>query len=325
MVSWFKHDIPAWMDGTESLSDGAYRVYHVICQLIYFHEGSITLNKHGIAGRCRQSVRAFTKNLNELLAAKKLTLENGRLSNSRSNLEIEKIAENRINAGKGGEKSGQVRKVRSKALEDNGLNEAPLAATRSLKEKTREDNTKQERDEREGSRAQSPSALSGEWSPTEVNLTAAKALGLTGEDIRFESARFRDWNRTHGKECIDWNAAWSAWCVTAAERRGRTPDQGKKPAEPEQPDDPRWTPIKQQLVSLIGEETYGSWFKNAVIVSMEGDTLVLGAPTQFIRKEWENCFFQKISAAVCSAYPNVTKVEFKVRANQAVAPKAVAA
>ena len=148
MVSWFKHDIPAWMDGTEALSDGAYRAYHVICQQIYLHEGSIALNEHGIAGRCRQSVRAFRRNLAELLAAKKLTLENGRLSNSRADLELEKIGENRINASKGGGKSGETRRANAKSLQNKAGAEAPLPDTRSLKDKTREEETRAKHDAR---------------------------------------------------------------------------------------------------------------------------------------------------------------------------------
>lgn len=148
MVNWFKHDIPAWMDGTEALSDGAYRAYHVICQLIYLHEGSIALNEHGIAGRCRQSVRAFRKNLAELVAAEKLTLVNGRLGNSRADLELGKIGENRINAGKGGEKSGAGRKSKGNPLQNNDAPEAALPDTLSLKDKTREDETRTQQDPR---------------------------------------------------------------------------------------------------------------------------------------------------------------------------------
>jgi hypothetical protein len=35
MVTFFKHDIPDWMNGTEDLDAEEYRTYHVICQLIY--------------------------------------------------------------------------------------------------------------------------------------------------------------------------------------------------------------------------------------------------------------------------------------------------
>ncbi len=145
MVAWYKHDIPDWMDGTESLSDGAYRAYHVICQLIYLHEGDITLNEHGIAGRCKQSIRAFKTNLQELLDAKKLTLVNGCLRNSRAESELEKVGENRENARTGGENSGKSRRNRNasdKPLKNKEAGEAALPEKRT--DKTRLDETRPE-------------------------------------------------------------------------------------------------------------------------------------------------------------------------------------
>lgn len=144
MVAFYKHDIPSWMDGTEALSDGAYRAYHVVVQLIYLNEGPITLNEHGIAGRCRQSVRTFKIHLDELIAAGKLRLENGKLLNSRAEKELEKIDENRVNAGKGGVNSGKSRRGVSKSLKDKEAGEAPLQEDRSLKDKTRLEETRQE-------------------------------------------------------------------------------------------------------------------------------------------------------------------------------------
>jgi hypothetical protein len=143
VVAWFRHDIPAWMDGTEGLDDGPYRAYHVICQLIYLNEGPIALNEHGIAGRCKQSIRTFRTSLKALLDLGKLTLSEGRLDNSRAKKELENISDNRVNAGKGGVKSGEVRKSRSKALENKEPEQASLQIDGSQKrreEKTREDN-----------------------------------------------------------------------------------------------------------------------------------------------------------------------------------------
>jgi uncharacterized protein YdaU (DUF1376 family) len=139
MVNWYKHDIPSWMDGTESLSDSAYRAYHVICQLIYLNEGSIMLNEHGIAGRCRQSIRAFRASLRELLDTGKLTLSEGRLSNSRAKKELEKVYDNRLNASKGGQKSSKHHSSADNVLNINSLIEASLKDGVSLKEKTREE------------------------------------------------------------------------------------------------------------------------------------------------------------------------------------------
>jgi len=155
MVAFYKHDIPAWMDGTEALSDGAYRVYHVVCQLIYLNEGPIMLNERGIAGRCNQSIKTFRKHLDELLALGKLTMVEGRIANARAAVELEAVQKNRENAGKGGKISAKVRKNSGKSeispknaerdpdksLKNNDAGEAALKSNRSLKEKTREEKT----------------------------------------------------------------------------------------------------------------------------------------------------------------------------------------
>jgi len=91
MVAYYKHHIPAWMDGTDELSDGAYRAYHVICQLIYLREGPITLNGRGIAGRCKQRVDRFQRHLDELIRAGKVKIIDGKIHNARAQLELDKI------------------------------------------------------------------------------------------------------------------------------------------------------------------------------------------------------------------------------------------
>lgn len=88
-MKFYKRHILDWMDGTESLSDGAYRAYDVIVNLIYLHEGPITLNEKGIAGRCKQSTRAFRSHLRELFDSGKLALVSGKLVNIRAEKEIE--------------------------------------------------------------------------------------------------------------------------------------------------------------------------------------------------------------------------------------------
>jgi hypothetical protein len=175
MVAWYKHDIPDWMDGTEGLDDGPYRVYHVVCQLIYLNEGPIALNEKGIAGRCNQSTRAFRANLQVLLDQKKLTLADGRLANSRADFELEKVAENREHAGKGGrtprerspngprtvrersaksgEPSAKTSEQTHKPLIHNDADQAPLQNSGSLKEKRREEETRREETRAEGSPA----------------------------------------------------------------------------------------------------------------------------------------------------------------------------
>lgn len=126
VVQFYKHDIPSWMDGTEALSDGAYRAYHVICQLIYLNEGPITLNERGLAGRCNQSARGFRKFLAELIGAGKLSLdEDGRLDNVRAEAELDKVYGNRRNASEGGKKSKFKRENSKLELENSETNDEP--------------------------------------------------------------------------------------------------------------------------------------------------------------------------------------------------------
>ncbi|WP_181017438.1 YdaU family protein [Methylobacterium sp. V23] len=146
MVGFYKHDIPAWMDGTEKLSDSAYRAYHVVVQLIMLNEGPIALNERGLSGRCNMTVKAFGRALTELVAVGKVTLEDGRIHNARADRELESVMKNRENAGKG----GKTRAIRAetqknipdqtpKPLKTNDASEAPPETTSSLKEKRRED------------------------------------------------------------------------------------------------------------------------------------------------------------------------------------------
>lgn len=146
MVGFYKHDIPAWMDGTEKLSDSAYRAYHVVVQLIMLNEGPIALNERGLSGRCNMTVKAFGRALAELIAADKVTVEDGRIHNARAGRELESVMKNRENAGKGG-KTRAIRAETHKngtgqtpnSLKSNDLPQAPLETVSSLKEKRRED------------------------------------------------------------------------------------------------------------------------------------------------------------------------------------------
>lgn len=96
MVAYYQHDIASWMDGTESLSDGAYRLYHVICQLIYLHGGPITYNPHGLAARCNQRPELVTRYYApQLLKAGKIRIENGKVLNARCQSELSRIEDRR--------------------------------------------------------------------------------------------------------------------------------------------------------------------------------------------------------------------------------------
>jgi hypothetical protein len=165
MVEFFKHDIPAWMDGTEALDAETYRTYHVICQLIYLNEGPIANNEHGIAGRCRQSIRTYRRCLETLMELGKITVEDGRIGNERAFIELETIFENRSHASQGGFKSAGVRKSRRNALKNSDPPQAPLSETNSLREKSREDKSREEKKDAAPNGARPPELDLGQAEP----------------------------------------------------------------------------------------------------------------------------------------------------------------
>lgn len=95
MVVFFQRHISNWMDGTEGMTDAEYRVYDVVCNLIYLNDGPIVLHEAGIAGRCNQHVLTFRKNFRTLVETGKLVIEGGKISNKRASSELVKIQSRR--------------------------------------------------------------------------------------------------------------------------------------------------------------------------------------------------------------------------------------
>jgi uncharacterized protein YdaU (DUF1376 family) len=140
-VLFYQHNIADWMDGTESLDAEPYRTYHVICQLIYQNEEPICNNEHGIAGRCKQSLKTYRTALAMLIKLGKLTLQDGRIANVRAEKELKKVDVRRINSARGGKNSAGVPKMRGKPLKGNGQATVTLSAVNSLKDNTRQEDT----------------------------------------------------------------------------------------------------------------------------------------------------------------------------------------
>lgn len=96
MVEYYQRTISAWMDGTESLDDGEYRAYDVICNLIYLNDGPIVMHESGIAGRCNQHPLRFRRNFEKLVALGKIVVgADGKISNARVAAELAKIRSRR--------------------------------------------------------------------------------------------------------------------------------------------------------------------------------------------------------------------------------------
>jgi uncharacterized protein YdaU (DUF1376 family) len=68
--------------------------------------------------------------------------------------------------------------------------------------------------------------LASDWTPSEADITAAKAEGLSESEAKREAAKFRDyWIAKPGAAGVklDWQATWRNWCRRSAEYLGRKP------------------------------------------------------------------------------------------------------
>lgn len=123
MVAFYKHNIVDWRSGTVNLSDRAYRLYHVLIEEIMLNEGPVPLHERSLAGKSNRSTRDFRAALQELVDAGKITVQDGFVSNSRCESELNTVRTNRETAANGGRNSGEVRR---KDKEINADCEAPL-------------------------------------------------------------------------------------------------------------------------------------------------------------------------------------------------------
>jgi uncharacterized protein DUF1376 len=215
MVEFYKHNIPKWMDGTEGLDDGEYRVYHVVVELIYLHDGPIVHHESGLAGRCNQHVLAFRRNLQKLLARGKLFYTpGGKLTNKKAETELAKIAE--------GRRKPPVDPPRTPAGPPADPRRTPGGSRRQAVEK--KGGAKQRRGEKrrveepDGSSLgdDKPMRLPVDWQPSVHDRGVAAGRGLMGKNFSDEVAKFRNhWHAKGGRESkkVDWSAMWDTWVI----------------------------------------------------------------------------------------------------------------
>lgn len=239
MVAFYKHHILDWRGGTASLSDRAYRVYHVIVEQIMLNEGPIPYHDRTLAGLANRSTRDLRMAVDELVEAGKITVADGLISNKRASDELVGVKTNRENAAKGGrtprEQSANgrrtVRELSEKHNEINSETEATLHDVVSLKEKRREEKKEeplsfpfavaapigaaQPRTSARGSR------LPQDWKLDTAGRAYATDRGFNGPQIDRMAERFANhWHSKTGKDAckMDWQATWRNWVLNEVER-----------------------------------------------------------------------------------------------------------
>lgn len=208
---FYQHYITDWMDSTEGLDDGAYRVFHVVIQMIYQHGGPVKLSERGLAGRCNQPRPTFRKNLETLIAIGKLELIDGKYTNKRAQNELERREEVSKSKAEAGKLSGASRRSRTaKPLADN--ESARTDVQRPLNQEKRKEEKREDENLRRAAR------LPDDWKPLPADREEAKRV--LGSKAGREFNRFCDhWRAQPGQRGVkvDWNATWRNWVRKAAD------------------------------------------------------------------------------------------------------------
>lgn len=154
MSNFYKMDPAAWDFGTADLSLEEEAAYLRIVNAIHKHDGPVPNNDRVVAGLFRTSTRKARTLVDALVAAKKITIEDGHIWNDRARSDLVQRGFVTISRSEAGAKGGRTRAINAaKALENK---EPPQANASSRIEENREE--KKER-EPNGSPKKSDSAL----------------------------------------------------------------------------------------------------------------------------------------------------------------------
>ena len=197
-MKFYKHDIMDWMNGTESLSCGAYRLYHVICQLIYLNEGPIKYHERGLAGRCNMRLQDVRRCLKELQTEGKVISLEDHLDVKRCSFELHSVAIRRSSISQGVTKALKNKKA--------GEVQPPI----------REDKTKTRQDYKDippnGGRSQNGKTMCpADWQPHEQVLAPLAAQGFNEAQISAARDEMVDWSIGKGEKRSDWDACFRNW------------------------------------------------------------------------------------------------------------------
>ena len=130
---WYKRYGADFISGTLGLTLEEKGAYSIILDLIYDRGAGIPDEPRYIAGVCGCSVRKWNTIREKLLAAGKITISEGLISNSRAEKEIEIASKNADERAESGRKGGLKRAENaSKSNENNDVGQAELKHTRAF-------------------------------------------------------------------------------------------------------------------------------------------------------------------------------------------------
>jgi chromosomal replication initiator protein len=79
------------------------------------------------------------------------------------------------------------------------------------------------------------------------------------------------------------------------------------------PNQERWSRVKERLRTVVGENVFSSWFARMELESSEGDTIKLSVPTRFLKSWVQSHYAEKLLECWQSEQSTVSRIELTVR------------
>lgn len=218
-VKWFPGD---FLNGVADLEADEGWVYVMALNLIYDRGGAIPFEVDRLARRCRLRRNVVERVVRQLVDAGKLTLVDGKLSNSKA----ERMLEGRLKAAGDSSRAAQVRWGKDK--ENNGADDATAMRPQCGRNAILEARSQSlERTPLPPKGEKKKGSSKGTTIPDGFPDTAALQVGRdmvlaagVAVHVRTESEKFRDYALGRGDAWrkADWLATWRNWIRSACER-----------------------------------------------------------------------------------------------------------
>lgn len=226
-------------------------IYIIALLRIYEIRGPLSDNAATLARRSGFTLRRTEKCLQWLFESGKLITSDGLITNPHA----EKFMTDQIEKQNGRKQTAKhAANVRWGNSEQNhSQSDASASSGDAILEKEKDKKEKTIKKEKPGkpekaARADRATRIPDDWKLTPEMGNYGRTRGLTSREVLNEADKFvRYWKGKGGERGrkLDWKATWENWCISSAERLGRTPrdDSEKSPALPENFDRGTWETI----------------------------------------------------------------------------------
>jgi len=215
VAEYYKFEIANWDEGTAMLTLEQEAAYLRVVNAIRLKDQPLTFNMFALCGIWRCNERRAKRLLEELIAAGKLRIEDGKIINDKAVDDASNLRRLRADRASAGSRGGiESAKSRAKSLENKGTAEAIAS--------TREEKRREEKKEREANASPKKigSRISTDWSLPSEWRDWAVGQGMSEAAAEAQAERFRDyWLGKTGKDGAkaDWLATWRNWVRKALE------------------------------------------------------------------------------------------------------------